>query len=465
MITSFRYWPIILVSLLTFNVFYTPLDARYCQAAEPPILNRPRQLGNNDGFLEEIKKTHHKVVIIYLANDRMDRVHQEGAGNYGYLTQSLQSEIQTAKEENQNVRLLKLQRALKALQADSVAFRSAVKQDIVSLKKAISFPWPNGGVNRTELVLVSNSANDETWGCNEPGYGYPTRFYYTRWRTGEEVELAHAVALYKPIPPDITQPLTKNKLVMDLLTDIISYYTENVPRPRFILVVRDRNMHNRFLAPMCLTDLSKITTPKLLGLLVTRCCDSSRDDGRLVESIMVEIEKLGSKYFEKWLNKQVENTDGPLRGSTIRFNKIKIATIGTTKSDFILDVDKIARSNKAAFPIIAYLGSKSSLESGDLSNQTLVSLDILKNSKGNDFIPGRSISKQKIASYTGVQSKHLGVLVTTNGTKADHRYIDFSRLVNPKLPYRKKVDLQDAMLQLFIDSAKAQTPKKPPQKQ
>jgi hypothetical protein len=57
----------------------------------PSALNPPRALGAPEGFVNEVKWSHPNVIIVFVANDIMERERFEGRSSYGSLLATLLS--------------------------------------------------------------------------------------------------------------------------------------------------------------------------------------------------------------------------------------------------------------------------------------------------------------------------------------------------------------------------------------
>lgn len=437
--------------------------------------NQPRALSNSSNFLNVVKESHKKVVIIYIANDTYSRTYGESDRNYRYIYDTLMNAAREHAEpntaHNQNVRKY-LEHLANRLRQEFVEFDRSTRVETEALKDAAcrqpSLRRDNSTIGG--IAVFTNSMSEGIWGARDPDRVHRSRLRYEfcRYKPSGNNRMEERFVdnvIYVPEFPTRKQPLTNPENVKQAIRAVQNEFEknrrDNDDQYRYIVVVKSHGSDDKLIVPLVQRDLvgEKVTRETIVKSVLKPFVDqktSQKRPGQVLNS-----EKLDTPILNN------EKLDTPILSTAVpaitQINKLLLeekskavsdrdSSTGFDKMEFL---HFIATEPTTMYPIIIWYSCRSALEYAltvQKNDQFLE--DIVRNSKGNELLEEKPGQYTGIKSYSNLGARNAGVLITSDLKGVRYDEIKFGLLNDRRSTYYMIPDLQDAILQLLKDTAK-----------
>lgn len=465
--------------LILLTMIFAPTLFVACKAMDDrgslKDFNEGRPLNDNAAYLDEIKKSHPKVVIVYIANDSYTKTYANSRRNFDYLVSTLKMEASKHKDmamaannEADKARFFematKLDKFSVRILEEDARFYHSIGKDVEALKDAAC---RNPGYRRDPktiggVAIFTNSMNEFVWGNGNKAAAHQSKLVWEMCKYQENAESfvkekTISNVLYVPEYPYSVQPFTSPDNIRRALDSVREEFEKNAEpneKFRYVLIVKSHGSRDRVVVPLLSRDLvEEKVTPEDIVKAVTEA------------SVEGNAEKLGGPTVNKMDNPilSVNKMDNPILASLPVITQLDIALqerakeknknyvkpdIGYKKIDFLTDM----ASSRMQLPITIWYSCQSALEYAmGTDSDSWILRDTIINSKGNETKKINGEDSVSVRSYSNIRASNAGILYTTDLKGVKYNEIDFTQLLDSKNKYLFIPDLQDAIKALLDD--------------
>lgn len=430
--------------------------------------NPGRTLNTSDSYLQGVKESHPKVVIIYIANDSYTKTYMHSRKNFQYVVSALESEGQRyhnlaedAASQDQRAEMQaagdKLQRYAQRIKEEDRRFYLSVLDDIESLKQAACL---NPGYRRNPnsiggVAIFRNADNEGIYGKDDPSHAHRSSLKwdvckYKPNTDNQIIERRINNVTYFPEFPLNAQPFASRDNILEALNSVKIEFERNAApeeRFRYILIIKSHGSREKVVVPLLSRDLvAERVSPKEISDAVIKSqglndtLSNSKMDNPILSSNKMDNPILSEIPAITQLDQKLTNTGAP-GGYNGR--------IGYKKVDFLNDM---ASLRGMQFPVTVWYSCQSALEHAlEVDQNSWILNDTIKNSSGNKVIVVDGKETYKVHSYSNIRAENSGLLYTTDLRGVRYNEIDFEKLIDPNHKYMYIPDLQDAVQALMDD--------------
>jgi len=434
--------------------------------AQEPLFHAGRMLNENPDYLQKVKETHPKLIVIYIANDEFQKrnelwtieklVKTDSFGeklrlNWGYVAVIMrngmfdQDSAHSGQPARKKTEFSDFKNFFTEMDRNNNLYKGYLKKQFQDLRK-VTIESPSHMLAPERLggiVTYLNGANEFNWGEGNPYNAHFShlKFNLQRYARGEKKDdhIYDFEAGYEPAYPQVTVPLVDRDTMRKLLLAIQKRMEESAEEGekfRYVLVVRSYGDRKSVVAPGINHNLMKplVSQERILQaakkVVLTPNSETQVHDAD--ESALQRLPVI------KQLVEHLKNDGGPLSEPVPEYRKI----------DLLLDL----ANSGMEIPLIIWDSPQSGLEYSleEDEGDTLLR-DVVENSRGNKVTDDGTNRNYEIQSFANFRAKNLGMLYTTRDVRYRADELDFSKLLDPDLPYFRDDDLQDAIAELMDD--------------